>query len=300
VSTKRWLSEYAQFFKRKGSSMIVRESITLKGELSILAPKKGILMKKSFLLSLFIGFLLISGCSYQAPYQPVGVPFNISSSENLSLKPPRNFTEAKKEAWKIFADHPESFYCKCPFTPQGEILPATCSYAPTKITSRTYKVEWEHIVPAKILGENLTCWKKNICTKQDGTKYKGRACCSKVDKTFQRMEADLHNLVPAIGAINQARGTYSFGLVEGEVEDFMGCPLKISRTEKKVEPRPEIRGLIARAYLYMSTQYDISLSPSERNLYEEWDQEYLPDPWEIEWNEKVSQIQGNRNFCISH
>ncbi len=257
-------------------------------------------MKKVLLLSAFMGFLLISGCSYQAPDQPVGTPLKISSSENLSLKPPRNFTEAKKAAWKIYASHPESFYCQCAFTSQGEIIPKTCPYSPSKVTSRTYKVEWEHIVPAKVLGENLTCWKENICTKQDGTKYKGRACCAKVDKTFQRMEADLHNLVPAIGAINQARGTYPFGLVEGEIEDFMGCPLKISKTEKKVEPRSEIRGLIARAYLYMSKQYDTPLATADRNLYEKWDQEYPPDAWEIQWNEKVSDIQGNSNFYISH
>ena len=114
------------------------------------------------------------------------------------------------------------------------------------------------------------------------------------------MEADLHNIVPAIGAINQARGTYSFGLVADKVEDFMGCPLKISRTEKKVEPRPEIRGLIARAYLYMSKQYDIPLAASDRSLYEKWDQEYHPDAWEVEWNEKISKTQGNYNSYIKH
>jgi len=259
-----------------------------------------IVMKKSFLLSLCIGFLLISGCSYQTPYQPVGIYSEISSSESIPLKALKNFTEAKKEAWKIYATHLESFYCQCAFTPQGEIIPKTCPYSPSKVTSRTYKVEWEHIVPAKVFGENRLCWRKNICIKQDGTKYKGRACCTKADKTFQRMEADLHNLVPAIGSINQARGTYPFGLVEENIEDFMGCPLKISRTEKKVELRPEIRGLIARAYLYMSTQYDISLPSAEKTLYEQWNQEYPPDGWEIEWNEKVSQVQGNHNTYIKH
>jgi deoxyribonuclease-1 len=265
-----------------------------------LAPKKGILMKKSFLLSLCIGFLLISGCSYQTPYQSAGIHSEISSSESIPLKAPKNFTEAKKEAWKIYATHPESFYCQCAFTSHGEIIPKTCPYSPSKVTSRSYKVEWEHIVPAKILGGNRPCWQKNVCTKQDGTKYKGRACCAKVDKIFQQMEADLHNLVPAIGSINQARGTYPFGLVEENIEDFMGCPLKISRTEKKVEPRPEIRGLISRAYLYMSMQYDISLPSAEKTLYAQWHEEYPPDEWEIEWNERVSQIQGNHNTYIKH
>jgi len=255
-------------------------------------------MKKSLLISIFVSLLLISGCSYHTSYPPVGIHSEISSLENIPVKPPKNFTEAKKEAWKIYATHPESFYCQCAFTSEGEIIPKTCPYSPNKVNSRTYKVEWEHIVPAKIMGGNRPCWQKNICIKQDGTKYKGRACCAKVDRAFQQMEADLHNLVPAIGSINQARGTYPFGILEENIEDFMGCPLKISRTEKKVEPRPEIRGLIARAYLYMSKQYDVPLPPTEKKLYEEWNKEYPPDNWEIEWNERVQEVQGNGNTYI--
>ncbi len=256
-------------------------------------------MKKSSLLSIFLGFFLVSGCSLQPSYHSA-TAFSKIPQEFLSLKAPKNFIEAKEEAWKIYAHHPESFYCQCGFTMQGQILPETCDYAPTKVNSRTYKVEWEHIVPAKVFGGNRICWLKNVCTKQDGTKYKGRACCAKVDEEFRRMEADLHNIVPEIGTLNQARGTYPFGMLTQPVEDFMGCPLKISKTEKKVEPRAEIRGLIARAYLYMSKIYGVILSEKDKNLYESWHRKYPPDEWEIEWDKRVKEIQGNSNIYIEN
>jgi len=186
------------------------------------------------------------------------------------------------------------------FYDAGRILPETCTYTPEKITSRTYKVEWEHIVPAKVFGGERLCWQRNVCTKQDGTKYKGRACCAKIDEEFQKMEADLHNLAPEIGTINQAIGVYPFGLVMEPIGNFMGCPLKISKTEKKVEPRSEIRGLIARTYLYMYKTYGLILPEKDKNLYESWDRKYSPDKWEIEWNKRVKEIQGNSNIYIEN
>ena len=252
-------------------------------------------LKYHFLISMFFIFL-VSGCTTRTFYQAA----DFSTTEKTSLHAPTNFTEAKKEAWKIYKNHPLTFYCNCAFTLQGEVLPDTCDYAPTKITSRTYKVEWEHIVPAKVFGGDLSCWQKNICTKKDGTHYKGRACCSKIDKKFQQMEADLHNIVPAIGTVNQARGTLPFGELETTIENFMGCPIKIDKTKNKVEPRPEIRGVIARTYLYMSKKYDLSLSIEDKALYKKWHIEYPPDNWEIEWNGLVKEIQGNENIYISH
>jgi len=249
--------------------------------------------KGRLLISLFFIFL-ISGCATKTLYQTTDLPI----PQKTEPHKPENFTAAKKEAWKIHKNHLVSFYCNCAFTPQGEVLANTCDYVPTKVTSRTYKIEWEHIVPAKIFGGDLTCWKKNICTKKDGTHYKGRACCSKVNKKFQQMEANLHNLVPAIGTINQARGTLPFGELDETTEKFMGCPIKIDTSKNKVEPRREIKGLIGRAYLYMIKKYDLALSPEDQALYQKWHSQYPPDKWEIEWNELVKEIQGDENPYI--
>jgi len=47
-----------------------------------------------------------------------------------------------------------------------------------------------HVVPAWEFGHQLQCW-------QDG----GRKNCGKNNPQFKKMEADLHNLVPAVGAV---------------------------------------------------------------------------------------------------
>ena len=63
-------------------------------------------------------------------------------------------------------------------------------------------LEWEHVVPAYYLGRTRVCWtegdKQRVNAK--GKPFKGRECCARVDNTFKRMEADLHNLTPAVGA----------------------------------------------------------------------------------------------------
>jgi deoxyribonuclease I len=46
------------------------------------------------------------------------------------------------------------------------------------------------------------------------------------------------------------RSNYSMAMIEGEQRQFGACDVEIA--ERKIEPRPEIRGDIARIYLYMT------------------------------------------------
>ena len=48
----------------------------------------------------------------------------------------------------------------------------------------------------------------------------------------------------------------------------------------RVEPRPEVRGDIARTHLYMSETYGITLDPGQRRLLEAWDRVDPPDDFE--------------------
>ena len=49
--------------------------------------------------------------------------------------------------------------------------------------------------------------------------------------------------------MNGLRSNYSMARIEGEQRQFSACDVGIA--ERKIEPRPEIRGDIARIYLYM-------------------------------------------------
>jgi deoxyribonuclease-1 len=70
---------------------------------------------------------------------------------------------------------------------------------------------------------------------------------------FRYMEGDLHNLQPAIGEVNGLRSNYSMAMIDGEAREFGACDVEIA--DRKIEPRPAIRGDIARIYLYMEASY---------------------------------------------
>ena len=71
---------------------------------------------------------------------------------------------------------------------------------------------------------------------------------------FRYMEADLYNLQPSIGEVNQLRSHYSMAMIPGEPREFGRCDLEIE--DRKIEPRPDIRGDIARTYFYMNVRLE--------------------------------------------
>lgn len=212
--------------------------------------------------------------------------------------PPANFAVAKRFAKQIFRDHKETFYCGCRFDKHGKIDLQSCGYKIQGNHRRATRIEWEHIMPVSLWGQHLPCWKNAICCRKSHC-YKGRRCCRKVDKRFAQMEADLHNLVPAIGELNALRSNYRFSVLPFVEPGQLGtCEIKIDPETRRVEPRAEIKGVIARAYLYMSTTYGITLSDSQQQLMNAWNKLYPPDAWEIEWDKRVAFIQGNHKQTI--
>ncbi|HBS77130.1 MAG TPA: deoxyribonuclease, partial [Pseudomonas sp.] len=100
-------------------------------------------------------------------------------SVQLHADAPRTFREAKKIAWQMYAERPVDFYCRCAFKGK-QIDMASCGYVPRKQPKRAARVEWEHIVPAWVIGHQRQCW-------QDG----GRKHCTSSDPVFSQAEADL-------------------------------------------------------------------------------------------------------------
>lgn len=214
-------------------------------------------------------------------------------------EPPQNFTEAKKIARYIFRDHRETLYCGCTYDKHGMVNWNSCGYWPGKLKKRAKRIEWEHIVPAHFFAQHLACY-QGICDKS-GKCCKGRACCRLHDPNFRLMEADLHNLYPAIGEINAIRSNYQFKeLPNAPIACFGYCQMKIDKTLRQIEPKPEIRGLIARVYLYMTDRYRLPLSAEDREQYERWHIQYPPDAWEKTWNARVTVLQGNPNPYVSN
>ncbi len=213
------------------------------------------------------------------------------SAPSQPFTPPQSFSKAKTIALDIYSDHPVSFYCGCNIewrNKQGKPDLAECGYTIRKQEIRANRIEWEHIVPAWQFGHQLQCW-------QDG----GRSNCSKTNVQFKLMEADLHNLVPAIGEVNADRSNYQFSQWNGSTGANYGqCEMKVDFKERRADPPAYTRGAIARIHLYMSDQYGFALSSQQTQLMNAWNRTYPVDAWECERDKRVAQHQGIHNKFV--
>ena len=209
--------------------------------------------------------------------------------------PPSSFYKAKKISTKIYQPHQTSFYCGCDYKAKQKenkkskrLTPdwPSCGFNYRKNKNRASRIEWEHVMPAHHFGHQRQCWQKG-----------GRKACKK-DPEYKKMEADLHNLVPAIGEVNGDRSNYKFGMLEGEKRAYGSCDIEINFKAKRVEPHPGIRGDIARIYFYMTDEYNLKTSRQQIQLFSAWSKYDPVDDWEREKNKKVKAIQGKGNPFI--
>lgn len=202
---------------------------------------------------------------------------------------PSSFSAAKRIAeQQIYFDQNATFYCDCPFDfDAGPDLEA-CGYEIRKQPPRANRIEWEHVMPAYDFGRQRQCW-------QNG----GRDNCRRNDPVFRMAEADLHNLVPAIGEVNGDRSNMRFAMVNTPVHGYGACEVAVSFDERAFQPPPNRRGDIARTYWYMHDTYGIQISRQQQQLFEAWDRMDPVDEWELERNRRIAAIQGNGNPYIS-
>ena len=204
-----------------------------------------------------------------------------------------NFSESKKFAKDIYSGNETTFYCGCSYqVKEKKLVPHwdSCGYFPRneytksgKLNSRSLRIEWEHVMPAWFFGNQMECWKAG-----------GRKACKK-NKLFAKMEADLHNLVPAIGEINGDRSNFTFEHIDGEERVYGACDFEINFKDEVVEPRQSIQGDIARIYFYMSETYNVPLTQKLQNMLKTWSKLDPVDQKEFERNSKIFRIQGNSN-----
>lgn len=206
-----------------------------------------------------------------------------------------NFSDSKKILLnKIYVDNQNTFYCNNPYEIKGvglkkfgTIIKNEKFYSPKKIDNKRSKyIEWEHVVPAYNFGRQMPCWKEG-----------GRKACQK-DSKFNLMEADMHNLVPAIGEINEERSNYKFGFNIPKSGQFGNCNFEIDYKYKRAYPKEDIRGDIARIYFYMSDKYNLELSEQEKKMFLIWNKQDPVSKWEKIKNDRVEMYQGNRNKYI--
>lgn len=220
--------------------------------------------------------------------------FSLPSS--AYAEPPATFQKAKKIARIIFSAHPKTLYCGCHFDALMRVNLASCHMQSAASLARAHLVEWEHMMPAENFGRHFLCWREAVCHSHKKS-YKGRKCCKKIDPLYRRAEAELYNLWPAVGLVNQARSNYRFAELQTD-QTYYGCQFKVDNQVRKVEPSNHAKGIVARANLFMADKYHIRLSKAQRALFLKWSICYPPDSWEKKWAATVAKLEGYNNPYI--
>lgn len=126
--------------------------------------------------------------------------FSSFSESNTTID---SFNKAKKLLESnVYHDHRITLYCGASFDDKKKITPPL-GFTTTKHVKRSMKIEWEHVVPAENFGRTFEEWREGnkVCVDSKGKSFKGRKCAEKVNTEYRYMQADMHNLFPAIGQI---------------------------------------------------------------------------------------------------
>lgn len=147
---------------------------------------------------------------------------------------------------------------------------------------RDYNIE--HLYPMSWVTKALRCGDRQACRRNSAL--------------FNRIESDMHNMYPARRDLNRARAAYPFREIRGEQHVERGCDFEIDHRARVVEPRPAVRGEIARAMLYLAERYDLTLYERQRRMLLAWHEADPPDAAERRRNRAIAALQGEANPWI--
>ena len=225
-------------------------------------------MKKLALPALLAGIIIVSAigsCSESTNAE------NIANTAHVQGQRIADYEAARKVFWKeLYNEGGKTLYCRQNFG-----------------SGYNRGINIEHVFPASWMAYSLRCGKRKQCRVNSAR--------------FNLIEADLHNLYPSRSDVNKARSNYRFAVIPGEQRTFGQCDFEFNERQRIAEPSPAARGRIARAMLYMSDQYDLYLKKKLKTLLIDWNRKYPPEATEIRRNNRIEQLQGNRNpFIDAH
>lgn len=219
-----------------------------------------------------------------------------SISLTVSASPPDNFNQAKNIVREIYNDNPITFYCGCEIDwnkrtgTSGKINHNQCGYEirssqSKNAVSRANRVEVEHVVPISWISDQFQCGNRSECRESS--------------PAYNRAEADLHNLVPAIGEVNMDRSNYRFGMVQNIENQYGRCDVKVDFKNRVVEPPNSVKGQIARIHFYKADFYGFKMSRSQEQLMLAWHNMYPVSNWEVERDLRIKKYVGYSNPFVT-
>lgn len=178
-------------------------------------------------------------------------------------------------------DSQVDYYCGCPYefildnatgNYKPTIIITECPYKSRKDNKQYKHIEYEHIVPKSHLKQN---------------------------KRYSEFSKDLHNLIPVLAELNRDRGNRPYGIIAGEERKYGLCDFEVDFKADVVEVREDIRGDVARVWLYMSDKYKFDIPEEQLNIFLLWHRLDPPDDTERKRDKKIKELQGDSNPYIA-
>ena len=214
--------------------------------------------------------------------------------EARGYEPFLSFSASKSALIKIYAEHKKLPISGCDyfFDPKGCSIAGivdlkSCDYKIKNDPIMARQVQWMHVLDPYHFGEEFSCLTKRECRSSYSKKiYKGIRCCKQKSAKFKKMYADMHNIIPVIGAFRKLR---------------QGRYLKEAReleAEKGVVTPDDAKGTVARAYLYMIKTYDIKMPKRLKQMWLRWHKEHPVTSWEKKKKHLIFKLQDTSNWYI--
>lgn len=163
--------------------------------------------------------------------------------------------------------------------------------------------------------EDVYC--KKIITRGIGPKMVPDSTVANVEHTWPQshfthsfpnevQKSDLHHLFPTDSRANSTRGNFDFADVTANMNLGADCPASksgpsvIAGGNNYFEPPTDHKGNVARAIFYFSIRYKISIPANEEQYLRRWNEIDPVDQAEMDRNNQIEKIQGNRNPFIDY
>ena len=123
---------------------------------------------------------------------------------------------------------------------------------------------------------------------------------SRFSRKFSKglQKSDLHHLFPTDSKANSKRGNVKFG-ESNNSQPVSGCGAsRFDKRSNTYEPPTFHKGNVARALFYFSIRYQIKIDSKEERVLRQWHILDPVDSEEMDRNEGIYSVQGNRNPFI--
>ena len=156
-------------------------------------------------------------------------------------------------------------------------------FCDSKFTRINSRIRATPLYPLSYVRAELECGTNSQC--QSNSRYR-------------LISADLHNLFPMQSSVNLKRRNAEFGNISDPEQPEAikkGCAL--FKSFQDLEPADNLKGDVARVYLYMANTYNMPIKANFQTMLE-WNQLDPPDDAEKERNNRIESLQGTRNVFI--